>query len=308
MNEKKKLPVILDTDIGGDIDDSWVISMLLRSHELDIKLIVPALETPEDPQSRARITCKQIEESGYTGVPVGLGLANCPHGHPLQGWAADYDLSKYPGPIYEDGVQTMIDMIMESDETITVICIAPLTNIAEALEREPRIAEKAKVIVIGGSIYNGHGLDVISKASDYNIRADIPAARKVLAAGWDITLVPLDVTAHLVIGDDCYQKILSKRESDPVIKSILGAFDYWMEVCNCTYYNTHTTSLYDTAAIYIAVTGDYNVIMEDHMISIDDGGFTNDDPENGHLCHCAVYWKYKDMFYKFLTDRLCGEN
>ena len=61
------------------------------------------------------------------------------------------------------------------------------------------------------------------------------------------------------------------------------------------------------AAIYYAVKGDYNFIMEDHMMVVDDGGYTNDDEENGRLVHCAVYYKYKDMFYKFLTDRICGE-
>ena len=97
-------------------------------------------------------------------------------------------------------------------------------------------------------------------------------------------------------------------KTDNVVKSdgtVLSAFDTWMVEHNCTYYKTHTTSLYDTSAIYMAVTGDYNVVMEDHMLSIDDGGYTNDD-EAGRLVHCAVYWKYKDIFYKFITDRLCN--
>lgn len=302
----KKIPVILDTDIGGDIDDTWALAVLLRSPMLDTKLVVTALEKEEDPLSRTRITCKQISESGMSGVPVGAGLAVDKYDHPLIGWAKDYDLASYDGPVYEDGVQKMVDIIMASEEEITILCLAPLTNIAEALKREPKIAEKARLVVVGGSIYNGHSLDAITKASDYNIRADIPAARKVLEASWDITLVPLDVTAHIVLGDDGYQKLLSKRETDLFIKTTLDAFDHWMVVGNCTYYKTHSTCLYDTAAIYIAEQGDYNVIMEDHKLVIDDGGYTNDD-ENGKLCHCAVYWKYKDMFYKYLVDRMCGE-
>ena len=43
MSETKKIPVILNTDIGGDIDDSWALSFLLRSPELDTKLVVPCL-------------------------------------------------------------------------------------------------------------------------------------------------------------------------------------------------------------------------------------------------------------------------
>ncbi len=305
---EKKIPVILNTDIGGDIDDSWALAMLLRSHELDTKLVGVCLEVPEYPNARAKVAAKQMAMSGYGHIPVAAGLHQEKYDYPLREWAADYDLESYPGGFIQDGVQAIIDIIMNSDEEVTLICMGPLTDIAAALDREPKIAENAKVIAVGGSIYNGHRLDVIEYCSDYNIRADIPAARKVLNAPWDVTLVPLDITAHIVIGDDSYQKILSKRESDPVIGTVLECFDYWMVKGNCTYYKTHTTSLYDTASVYVAATGDYNIIMEDLKISIDDGGFTNIDPENGKLTRCAVYYKYKDMFYKYMTDRLCGEN
>jgi len=302
---ENKIPIILDTDIGGDIDDSWALSLLLRCPELDPRLVVTALEGGKDPFARARICAKHILESGFDNIPVGAGLCVEDESCTMGGFADGFALESYPAPFYSDGINAMIDTIMSSEEIVTLLCIGPLTNIAEALRRQPKIAEKARIIAIMGSIYNGHSLDFIAKASDYNVRADIPAARAVFAAPWDITIAPLDITAHLVVGDDNYRHILSRRDSDPVCKTVLSAFDCWMEEHNCTYYKTHTTSLYDTAAIYIAVTGDYNVIMEDHFLSIDDGGYTNDD-ENGRLVHCAVYWKYKDIFYKFVTDRLCG--
>lgn len=302
---KKKIPVILDTDIGGDIDDSWALALLLNCPELDTKLVVTALEGGSDPLARTRIVAKQIAKSEKSGIAIGAGKPVEETSETMGDWADDYDISNYPDPVYKDGIGAMIDTIMASDEEITIICIGPLTNIAEALKREPRIAEKAKILAVCGSIYNGHSLDTIAKCSDYNVRADIPAARAVFSAPWDITIAPLDITAHLVIGDDCYQRILYSRDKKPVVGTVLSAFDRWMEIHNCTYYKTHTTSLYDTAAIYMAVTGDYNVIMEDHMLSIDDGGFTNDSAD-GRLVHCAVYWKYKDIFYKFVTDRLCN--
>lgn len=307
MEMKKKIPVILDTDIGGDIDDTWALGLILRCPELDVKLVLTSLENKEKPIERAKVTAKQLEESGYAHIPVGAGLPSVDYLDDLGGWGRDYDISKYPGKYYEDGIQAMIDIIMASDEEILLLCTAPLTNIAEALRREPRIAEKSRVISVMGSIYSGHNLDKIEKQSDYNVRADIPAARKMLEAPWDITIVPLDVTACIVLGDDNYQKLLFNRETDHVVKSILSAFDQWMIAHNCTYYKTHSTCLYDTAAVYLAATGDYNMIIEDHKLVIDDGGFTNDD-ENGKLVHCAVYWKYKDMFYKYMTDRLCSGN
>ena len=73
---EKKIPVILNTDIGGDIDDTWALAVLLRSHELDTKLVVPCLENPEFPFGRTKVAAKQMEMSGYGHIPVAAGLAS----------------------------------------------------------------------------------------------------------------------------------------------------------------------------------------------------------------------------------------
>ncbi len=296
--------IILDTDIAGDIDDSWALGLALASPALDLKLVVSCLD---DTTHRAAVMAKFLEQTGRTDVPVGIGLRTSDKIYNLRPWLGDYTLGDYPGIVYADGVQAIVDTIMQSSEPVTIIAEGPMTNIAAALEREPRIAEKCEIIATMGSIYQGHSLDDIHKDSDYNIRANIPAARQVLAAPWKITAVPLDVTAHLVIGDDNYQKLLAARASNPIVETILENFDCWMEENNCTYYKTHSTALYDLAAVYMAEMGDYNLITEDLYLTIDDGGYTNIDEKAGRLCHCAVYWRYIDMFYKFITERLCGE-
>lgn len=296
--------IILDTDIAGDIDDSWALGFALASPALDIKLVVSCLD---DTTHRARVIAKFLEQTGHANVPIGIGLRTSDTIYNLRPWVEGYELESYPGTVYADGVQAIVDTIMQSSEPVTIIAEGPMTNIAAALDREPRIAEKCEVIATMGSIYQGHSLDDIHKDSDYNIRADIPAARRVLSAPWEITAAPLDITSHLVIGDDNYQKLLAARGTNPIVGAIMENFDCWMEERNCTYYKTHSTALYDLAAIYIAETGDYNLIMEDLPLTIDDGGYTNIDEKSGRLCHCAVYWRYVDMFYKFVTDRLCGE-
>ncbi len=298
-------PVILDLDIAGDIDDSWALGLALACPDLDVRLVVSCLD---DTTHRARVIGKFLEKAGRTDVAVGIGLRTSDRIYSMTDWVEGYDLSAYPGKVYADGVQAIIDTIMESGEPVTIIEEAPMTNLAAALEREPRIAERCTLIATMGSIYNGHSLEDIHKDSDYNVRANIPAARKVLAAPWkQITVLPLDVTAHLVIGDDNYQKLLAVRGSNPIVGAIMENFDCWMADHNATYYKTHSTALYDTAAVYMAAVGDFNFITEDLPLVIDDGGYTNVDPAAGRTCHCAVYWRYVDMFYKFVTDRLCGE-
>ena len=62
-----KIPVILDTDIGGDIDDTWALAMVLKSPELDLKLVVT---DTGNTTYRACVTAKMLEVAGRTDVPV----------------------------------------------------------------------------------------------------------------------------------------------------------------------------------------------------------------------------------------------
>jgi hypothetical protein len=136
------VPVILDTDIGDDIDDTWALALLLKSPELDLKLVVG--DYGEAPY-RARLLAKLLERAGRTNVPVGIGLDIAPRGDGRQAaWVKDYNLQSYPGKVHADGVQAIIDTIMSSPQPVTLICIGPVPNIAEALKREPRIAEHAR--------------------------------------------------------------------------------------------------------------------------------------------------------------------
>ena len=68
---KKPVPVILDTDIGTDIDDSWALVMLLNSPELDLRLITTATLNTEQ---RTAVTAKMLEVAKRTDIPIGTGI------------------------------------------------------------------------------------------------------------------------------------------------------------------------------------------------------------------------------------------
>ena len=91
-----KIPVILDTDIGGDIDDTWALSMLLKCPELDPKLVV---SDSGDTHYRSRLAAKLLEVAGGTDVPVGTGIRQTEfEDGGLQGaWVGDCELADYPG-------------------------------------------------------------------------------------------------------------------------------------------------------------------------------------------------------------------
>ena len=130
------IPVILDTDIGDDIDDTWALALLLKSPELDLKLVVGDYG---EAQYRARLLAKLLERAGRSDVSVGVGLDIAPRGEGRQNaWIQDYDLKSYPGKVLTNGVQAIIDTIMNSPQPVTLICIGPVPNIAAALTPHTR--------------------------------------------------------------------------------------------------------------------------------------------------------------------------
>ena len=129
VGKNGKMAVILDTDICDDIDDTWALAMLLQSPEFDVKLIATAVG---DTTARTKVVAKMLQTAGRTDIPIGTGVAigDMKTGHRQDGWVKDFDLSKYPGKIYQDGVQAIIDTIMNSPEPITIISTGPLPNLA----------------------------------------------------------------------------------------------------------------------------------------------------------------------------------
>ncbi|MBM4043175.1 MAG: hypothetical protein FJ290_32205, partial [Planctomycetes bacterium] len=82
-----RIPVILDTDIGGDIDDTWALALLLKCPELDLKMVVT---DTGDTVYRAKIAAKLLEVAKRTDVQVAIGIKQKGHGKPQGPWVADY--------------------------------------------------------------------------------------------------------------------------------------------------------------------------------------------------------------------------
>ena len=298
-SQQNTIPVIFDTDIGSDIDDTWALAFLLNSPELDVKLVV---SDDGDTVYRAKILAKFLEVAGRTDIPVGVGKRLKSEGPYPQGkWVEDYDLTDYPGTVHRDGVQAIIDTIMNSPEPVTLICVGPVPNIAEALEREPRIAENARFVGMHGSVYKGYNnSDTVN--SEYNVRLHIPECQRAFAASWDITITPLDTCGIIVLEGDRYAKV---RDSEtPMMRALMENYGFWLDQPRKDPADLKVKSsvLFDTVAIYLAFSQDL-LIMEDLGIRIDDEGFTRIDPE-AHTVHVATKWADLDGFYDLLAQRL----
>src|ERR1017187_8650750 len=150
---RKPIPVILATDIGDDIDDTWALGFLLRCPELDLKLVIGEYGKT---QYRAKLIAKFLQTVGRPDIPLGLGADADPRGQGAQAeWIRNYDLNSYPGKLHRDGAQAIIDTINQPPEPVTVISIAPMPNLAAALARDPQIAGPARFVAMAGSLRLG---------------------------------------------------------------------------------------------------------------------------------------------------------
>ncbi len=293
-----KIPVILDTDIGDDIDDTWALALLLKSPELDLKLVVTDQGKPE---YRAKIVARLLEIAGRTDVGVGLGLPVIEGEGGQAGWVKDYDLSKYPGRVYRDGVQVLINTIMQTPEPVTLICIGPVPNIQAALEREPRIAERARFVGMDGSIrfgYNGKKLP----DAEYNVKANAQAAQRALGASWTVTITPLDTCGIVRLIGEQYAAV--RDCPDPLARAVVENYTIWLGK-DAKKAEAASSTLFDTVAVYLAISEDL-LVMERLGIRITDDGFTVIDSK-GKQMNCATAWKNLPGFRDFLVKRLTGK-
>ncbi|HVC34434.1 MAG TPA: nucleoside hydrolase [Chloroflexota bacterium] len=191
--------VILDTDIGTDVDDCLALALLLGSPEIEL-LGVSCVYG--DVELRARMAMKLLNLRGRTDVPVLAGvtrplLGRRPvywAGHEGEGLLDPADGRLLPSP--EHAVDFLVRRVMAEPGQIHLVAIGPLTNVALAFLREPRLAASLAHLTIMGGAIRGPGRFALPYC-EHNVTCDPEAAHVVLSAGAPTTLIPLDVTTQV---------------------------------------------------------------------------------------------------------------
>ena len=197
--------IVLDTDIGTDVDDALALALALASPELEL---VAVTTVSGDTSLRACIAARLLALAGRADVPVhagceqplaaGGGFAQGGHeGEGILDGGPD-DFSAQPA------VDALLRLFRQGDG-LELVAIGPLTNIAVALERDPSLARRvARLTLMGGWMravtIEGRSLP---PSIDYNLCSDEVASRRVLSSGIPIRLVTPDVTVQVwLTGDD----------------------------------------------------------------------------------------------------------
>jgi purine nucleosidase len=194
--------IIIDTDPGQD-DAVAILLALASPQELEVLGIV-AVAGNVGLHHNANNARKIVELAGRGDIPVFAGcarpmrrtLVTAEHVHGDTGLNGP-DLPEPTIPLQpQHGVDYLIDTLMNAEPgTITLCTLGPLTNIAMALVKEPRIAERiAEIVMMGGAYFE---VGNITPAAEFNIYVDPEAADVVLRCGAPITMLPLDVTHQM---------------------------------------------------------------------------------------------------------------
>ena len=193
--------IILDTDIGTDVDDCLALSLILASPELELLAVTTVYG---DVLLRARMALKLLALRGMAAIPVAMGAARPLlgkrevywAGHEGKGLLEPEDEATHPAR--EHAVDVIVRAAMARPGEVTLVAIGPLTNVALAFLREPRLAENlAGLYLMGGVVGGAHALEL--PWAEHNFRCDPEAAHIVLSAGARTTVVPLDVTTQVRI-------------------------------------------------------------------------------------------------------------
>ena len=191
QSDQEKHSIVLDTDIGDDIDDALALALALNSPEIDVQGITTVFG---DAQRRAQLAKHILSTFGREDIPIAVGIGKpLQQRHPPSGVAQAVILGNM---LYDEetfstfsGPEFIVQQALEHPGKLTLVCIGPLTNVALALLIEPRIALAIRsIVMMGGS----SGLPL----PEWNVRSDVQAAHMVLSSGIPITLIGLNVTTR----------------------------------------------------------------------------------------------------------------
>jgi purine nucleosidase len=288
--------VILDTDIGDDIDDLFAVALALSSPDLELLGITTAWG---DTQLRARLVDRLLCETGSQNIPVLAGVPTESHARlNHRRWAEEFPKPETP---YPPAVDFVLEQIRRYPNQITLLAVAPFTNVGGLIERDPETARKLKrIVIMGGSVYRGYNdysyMPNHHPDAEYNIASDVASARRVFRAGIPLYVMPLDSTQIKL--DEVKRQIIF-QQSTPLTDALTLLYHQWGQL---------TPTLFDPVAVAFAISPEICPTTK-MRLEIDDKGFTQPAPGafNAEVCLDSKSDDFFQLYMtRILTQKLVG--
>ena len=264
--------IIIDTDIGDDVDDAFALALAVKSQELQV---LGVTTTFGETELRAKLVDRFLGEVGRTEIPV---LAGKPTPKTPMSQRRYADGGHFAKSSHGDAASFLLDQIRKYPGEITLIAIGPLMNLGEAIDRDAETFRKLKrVVIMGGSVRRGYGdfgyNEHVPPMPEWNILNDVKSAQKLFASGVPLYVMPLDSTQLKL--DEVKRAFLFTRGT-AVTDQLAILYHLWAQ---------ETPTLFDPMAVTFALRPELCPVTPLH-IRVDEKGYTREEPgaPNAQVC------------------------
>jgi inosine-uridine nucleoside N-ribohydrolase len=265
--------IIIDTDIGDDVDDAFALALAVKSPELKV---LGVTTTFGDTEARARIADRLLGEVGEAQIPVYAGRATATKNPMSQRAYGEH--GSFTRNSHADAVEFILEQIRKYPGEITLIAIGPLMNVGAAIDKDAATFRKLKgVVLMGGSVRRGYGdlgyTAPVPPMPEWNILNDIPSAQKLFAAGVPLYVMPLDSTQLKL--DEVKRAWLFSRGT-AVSDQLAILYHLWGQ---------ETPTLFDPMTLAYVLQRELCPVTPMH-IRVDEKGYTREEPGpvNAQVC------------------------
>jgi purine nucleosidase len=283
--------IIIDTDIGDDVDDAFALALAVRSPELQI---LGVMTTFGDTETRAKLTDRFLGEVGRPEIPVLAGKATPPKMPMSQRRYAE--AGHFAKASHGNAVEFLLEQVRKYPGEITLIAIGPLMNVGAAIDKDAATFRKLKrVVLMGGSIRRGYGdlgyTPPVPAMPEWNILNDVASAQKLFEAGVPLFVMPLDSTQLKL---DEVKRAFLFSQGTALTDQLTVLYHLWGQ---------KTPTLFDPMTIAFVLRPDLCPVQAIH-IRVDEQGFTREEPGAANAQVCLN--SNSEDFFKFYLKRVAG--
>lgn len=287
LQENKVKKIILDTDVYNEIDDLYALAYAMLSPE---KVELLAVTAAPFFNSRSTSPADGMEQSYNEAFRV-RGLVDANSKLPIYRGSTSF-MTSAKKPVESEAADAIIRLVRESDETVYIVAIGAITNVASALLKAPDIAEKAVLVWLGG-----HALHWKDN-KEFNLYQDVPSAQVVFDSKIPLVQIPCNGVCsffHTTIPELAYYL----EGKNPLC-------DYLMD--ETRKYNKHNTPcwskvIWDVTAVAVLVRPDTLDMVEiPRPIVTDNANYATDwaRPHYLYVRHIKRDKLYADLFEKLV--------
>jgi len=291
--QQTPMKVILDTDIGDDIDDAWALAFVISHKNFEPLGITVA---HGNTTARGKMACKMLHLTRRGDIPVFVGRQTEQKEYSYQfTWAEDFATKQ---PATKKAADFIVETVRKHPGQITLIAVGPLQNLADALRKEPQLGSLVKrVVLMSGCVYGT--AEKQSPIAEYNVYSSVADSQLVYGAGLPLTIVPLDSTTHVKLSDAERDRL--QKYASPLTFALEALYRLWLEKPQSRMTVHDQLAVAETAA-----PSRFFEKLETLPIYVNDRGFTQVDPQKGMPVTVCLQPR-RDEFMQYYLGELVGQ-